>query len=447
MNAPTGDDVDRYANLALYWGSRILAAILILLIAHFVAKAIKGLIAKNADKLPGVSHHNTHANKKGEPQSTVGSQLGDVGYWLVLLVGVIAALNVLDLQAVVEPLNGMLGTFLNFIPRIVGAVFTFFLGYILATLASRLVTAALEAANLDHWLDKLGLRGLTGASGLAKTVGSIVFALIIIPFAIGALGALGIAAISDPAIGALNQILTAIPRLILAAIILIIFYALGRWVASLVEQILPSFGFDKTVGAALGGGASPSPSSASSTLVSPTGETLSSVPPPSPSGATTPAAAAKQGAASMTPSKIVGQIALVFIVLFGAVQAANALQFEPAVVILSEILALFGRILFGGIIIMLGVVIAQFLSGLMSKSGGPSGQMAATVVKWAAIALSVAIGLRFMGLANEIVIAAFVIILGAGGTAAAIAFGIGGIQPARTLLEKLSKGGSQPPQP
>jgi hypothetical protein len=83
---------------------------------------------------------------------------------------------VLDLEAVVEPLNGMLATFLNFIPRIVGAVFTFFLGYILATLASRLVTAALEAANLDHWLDKLGLRGLTGASGLAKTVGSIVFA-------------------------------------------------------------------------------------------------------------------------------------------------------------------------------------------------------------------------------------------------------------------------------
>jgi hypothetical protein len=288
----------------------------------------------------------------------------------VLLVGVIAALNVLDLEAVVEPLNGMLATFLNFIPRIVGAVFTFFLGYILATLASRLVTAALEAANLDHWLDKLGLRGLTGASGLAKTVGSIVFALIIIPFAIGALGALGIAAISDPAIGALNQILTAIPRLILAAIILIIFYALGRWVASLVEQILPSFGFDRTVGAALGGGTSPSASSPSSSpLVGPTGETLSSPSPTSPSGAETPAAAAQKSAASMTPSKIVGQIALVFIVLFGAVQAANALQFEPAVVILSEILALFGRILFGGIIILLGVMIAQFLSNLMSKSG------------------------------------------------------------------------------
>jgi hypothetical protein len=113
----------------------------------------------------------------------------------------------------------------------------------------------------------------------------------------------------------------------------------------------------------------------------------------------------------MTPSKIVGQIALVFIVLFGAVQAANALQFEPAVVILSEILALFGRILFGGIIILLGVMIAQFLSNLMSKSGGQSGQMAATIVKWAAVALAVAIGLRFMGLANEIVILAFGLIL------------------------------------
>jgi hypothetical protein len=65
------------------------------------------------------------------------------------------------------------------------------------------------------------------------------------------------------------------------------------------------------------------------------------------------------------------------------------------------------------------------------------------------VALSVAIGLRFMGLANEIVILAFGLILGSGAVAAAIAFGIGGIQPAAPCWTSTPKAGASPlpPQP
>ena len=456
MDPVTTYDMERYGQLALWWGSRILVAIVIIAVAHFIGKAIKSLLAKGVDKLPGASHHNTHYNKDGSPQGSVGAKLGDVGYWLVLLAGVIAALNVLELDGVVEPLNGMLSQFLDYLPRIVGAIVIFFVGYVVATLARRVVESLLAAADLDHWLDKLGLRRLTGTSGIAKTVGTIVFVLIIIPVAIAALTTLNIRAVSDPAVSMLNQILTAIPLIFTAAIILTIFYALGRWVASLIEQILPTLGFDNAVSGLLGGaGGSASPTMASSSTTPP--EKMSSAtfgldaiapPPPgvapSTSGAATPAAAAKASAASMTPSKVVGSVAMIGIVLFGAVQAAHTLQFEPAVVMLSEILSLFSRILFGGVIILVGVMIAQLLSSILTKSGGQSGQFAGTIVKYAAIALAVAIGLRFMGLANEIVILAFGLILGSAAVAAAIAFGVGGRQTAGKLLERWTQGGTKP---
>src|SRR3546814_13428874 len=71
---------------------------------------------------------------------------------------------------------------------------------------------------------------------------------------------------------------------------------------------------------------------------------------------------------------------------------------------------------------------------LVGDSVGESGLP--SVLKYAIIALAVAIGLRFMGLANEIVNLAFGLILGAAAVAVAIAFGLGGRATAHKLLER-----------
>ncbi len=465
MYTPSGVEMESFSQEALWWGSRIVAALVIVVVAHFIGKAIKALLAKGLDRMPGIRHHNVATGAGGDASSNVslGSRLGDVGYWLVLLAGVIVALNVLDLELIVEPLNGMLGQFLQYIPRIVGAVVIFIIGFVLATLARRVVESLLTAANLDRQLERLGLRRLTGSSGVAKAVGAVVFAFVIIPVTIVALDTLAISAISDPATSMLNQILNAIPLVLVAAIILTIAYAVGRFVAGLIEQVLPTLGFDNAV-AGLMGGALPTAATADTDTTPPpnlSAETfgLNTMSPAAAGlpevGATTgeaitggstetPAAATRATLATLTPSKVVANVALIAIVLFGAVQAAEALQFEAAVVMLSEVLGLFSRILFGGIIILLGVLIAQLLGGLITRSGSANSRLAGTITRWAAIALAVAIGLRFMGLANEIVIIAFALILGAAAVAAAVAFGIGGIQPARTVLERYTKGGTQP---
>jgi hypothetical protein len=64
------------------------------------------------------------------------------------------------------------------------------------------------------------------------------------------------------------------------------------------------------------------------------------------------------------------------------------------------------------------------------------------------VALATAMGLRFMGIADEIVILAFGLVLGSAAVAAALAFGIGGRETAGRLLEKWTRDAeARPPAP
>jgi len=412
-------------NWLVEWGPRILGALAIVVAAYFIGKAVKWALAKGIDKVPGARHANEGAAKN----ETVGARLGDVGFWLILLIGVVLALNTLQLTAVSQPLNNLLGEFFAFVPRLVGAIVIFFLGFLVATIAKRLVVAALEAANLDRWLEKAGLRKLTGASGLAKAIGTIVFVLIIIPVSIAALDQLGIAAISTPAVAVLNEVWTAIPNVLAAAIVLAIAFVIARWVASLIEQLLPSLGFDNSIRALTNMGGAPSAPAPSDRYDTATSSTSTASP------------AASSGAAS--PSKIVAQVAFAAIMIFAAVEAARLLQFAEISNILNEVLSLGGHVLFGGVIIAAGVVIANILSKMIDRSTGGADGFASVIVKWATIALSVAIGLRFMGLANDIITLAFGLILGSAAVAAALAFGIGGREQAGRWLQQLSQQAEQ----
>jgi hypothetical protein len=392
--------LERFEDYIYVWGPRILAAVVILVVAHFAAKAVKWGIARLVDRVPGVSGHNAGAPKN----ETVGAKLGEVGYWLVWLIGLIAALNALQLGQIVQPLNQMQAEFFEYIPRIVGAGLIFFVGYLVATLARRVVETALTAANVDGWLQKAGLSRITGASGLARTVGTLVFVLIIIPVAISALNTLQIAAISTPAVAVLSTVLSAIPRLIAAAIVLGIAFVIGRWVSGVVEQLLSGFGFDSSIRGLT--------SSAQGTQASGL------------AGPADPASATAGGGYS--PSRVVGNIAMVAIMVFAAVEAANLLNFGAMSVFLAEILSLGGRVLFGGAIIAAGVIIATVVSNLIDRSTGGADGFASNIIKWATIALSVAIGLSFMDVADEIIVLAFGLILGSAAVAFALAFGIGG---------------------
>ena len=87
-----------------------------------------------------------------------------------------------------------------------------------------------------------------------------------------------------------------------------------------------------------------------------------------------------------------------------------------------------------------GILLANILAAAASKEGKPSSEIISTLVRWGVIALATAVGLRFMGLANDIIVLAFGLILGAVAVAVAIAFGVGGRDAAKRLLDRWTSG-------
>lgn len=420
--APTNAEqaVDQAMTWLREWGPKIALAAIILLVAHFAAKAVKWGIAKGIDRIPFFSRRDSAAGAAGvKPTVDVGERVGEVGYWLVWLLGLIAALNVLDLEGVVAPLNDMVSNFLAYLPQVVGAALIFFIGFVLATIVRRMVEATIDAVELDRRLVDAGLTHTPRGPGLARLLGILVFTLIIIPVAIAALDALRIQAISAPATQMLNDIMVAIPRVIGAAVIIFFAYIVGRWLMTLTEEGLKSIGFDDIISSIAN--AEPVRVGRQRTELAPGAET------------------AKLGA--FAPSRMIGLAVLIGLVLFAAVQAAQLLQFTAMAAMLSEVLSLATRVLFGAVIIALGWLLANILAAATVREGKPASEVMSTFVRWGVLALAVAVGLRFMGLANDIIAIAFGLILGSVAIAVAIAFGVGGRDAARKLLDRWTAGG------
>ncbi|MDX2277255.1 MAG: mechanosensitive ion channel [Hyphomonadaceae bacterium] len=403
------------------WAVNIILALLILVVAHFAAKVVKWAVAKGVDRIPFFSRRDSARPGGIKPMTDVGERVGEVAYWIVWLVGLIVALGVFgeSTRAILAPLSDMLTNFVRYIPNVVGAALIFFIGFVLATIVRRMVEATVQAIELDQRLVDAGLTHTPRGPGLARLLGILVFTLIIIPVAIAALDALAIQSISQPAVDMLRQILDAIPRVIAAVLIIFIAYLVGRWVGTLAEEGLNSISFDAIVD---------SISQARSVR-----EGLN---------INTPANDTPTPARTFPPSRLVGIAVLVGIILFAAIEAARVLSFGAMAQMLSEVLALATQVLFGAVIIAVGVLIANILSAAAARGGDPSSEIMSVLVKWGVIALSVAVGLRFMGLANDIIVLAFGLILGSVAVAVAIAFGVGGRDAARRLLARWTGGES-----
>ena len=112
---------------------------------------------------------------------------------------------------------------------------------------------------------------------------------------------------------------------------------------------------------------------------------------------------------------------------------------------LAQVLELGSKVLFGAVIILGGVAIARIVSNLVSGDGTEG--WLPTILRWSIIALAVAMGLSFMGLANEIVVIAFAAIIGSAAVACALAFGLGGRPTAHKLLEQWTDSNAVPVPP
>jgi hypothetical protein len=395
---------DQWRAELVEWAPRIAVALVIIVATWAVARAVKWALAKAISRTPALQKHTP-----GNQHETVGEQIGTIAKLVVWLVGIMAALNFLQIGQILAPVNTLTGEIFAFLPRLIGAGLIFFVGLIVARIVRRLVETVLTAANIDGFMARAGLGdhpptvrqdpaavppgaapGATRAS-LARAAGILAFALIIIPVAIAALQVLGIEAISGPAINMLDEISAAIPRLLTAALWLGIAFVAAKFLKTIIEAILPPTGFDDAL---------------RSTGVLPV---------------------------TTVPSRIVANIAFVAIMLAAAIEAAHQLGGDTVAVFLIQVTELGSKVIFGTLIIVAGIFLARILSKLVGSSTGEGG-FAPTMIRYAIIALFTAIGLTFMGLADVIVYMAFGLILGAGAIATALAFGLGGREAAGRIL-------------
>jgi hypothetical protein len=401
----------------ILWGPKILIAILILIATWIVARAVKWVLQKAIDRTPALRKHTT-----GGPKETVGHQLGTIAKLIIWLVGIMAALQFLGFPQILAPINELISEIFAFLPRLIGAGLIFFVGLILAKIVRQLAETALTAVNIDGLLARIGIGDTSGTvrtdpasvppgaapgatrASIARAVGVLLYALIIIPIAIGALQVLGIEAISGPATAMLNEILAAIPRVLAAALWLGIAFIAARFLKTIIEAILPPTGFDQAI---------------QSTGVLP---------------------------ANASPSRIVANIAMIAVILAASIEAAKQLGGGTIAIFLAQVTELGGKVIFGTLIIVAGIFLARIISGLVGSGTGEGG-FAQTLVRYAIIALFTAIGLTFMGLADQIVMMAFGLILGSAAVATAIAFGLGGRDAAGRVLERWSNVGPPAPPP
>ncbi|MEA3080453.1 MAG: hypothetical protein QOD54_121, partial [Sphingomonadales bacterium] len=396
------------------WGPKILIAILILVATWVVARAVKWILQRAIDRIPALKRHMT-----GPPDETVGHQLGTIASLIIWLVGIMAALQFLGFAQVLAPINELVNEIFAFLPHLIAAGLIFFVGLVVARIVKRLVETVLVAANVDGLLARIGVGSTEGTvrtspeavppgaapattrSSLARAGGILVFALIIIPVAIAALQALGISSISGPATDMLNQILTAIPRILAAALWIGIAFIAARFLKTIIEAILPPTGFDDAVRS---------------------------------TGVLPPNASA---------SRIIASIAMIAIILAASIEAARQLGGDQIAIFLAQVTALGGKVIFGSLIIVVGIFLANIIATLVGSGTGEGGY-AQLLVRYAIIALFTAIGLTFMGLADQIVMLAFGLILGSAAVASALAFGLGGRDAAARALERWADENSPP---
>jgi hypothetical protein len=376
----------------------LVAGTVLVLVAWLAAIAIRAVVNRVLDA-SGLDEKLSASAGMQPMRKSVGNML----FWVVILLFVPAILDAYNLSGLLEPVRAMVGKALAMLPNVFAAFVIGFVGWLLGKVLAGLVTNILAAAGADQGAHRIGV-GTTVR--ISKVVGTIVLIFVFVPALIAALDVLGMEAISRPATDMLGKLLAAVPNIVAAALILTVTYYVATFAAGLLARLLASIGFD-TLPAKLG---------------------LASV-----------------FAGGMQPSRLVSMLVLFFAMLFATVEAANRLEFTQVRDVVTLFIKLGGNILLGATILIIGFWLANVAHGVIKRADTTHSESLAGIARVAILGLVIAMGLRAMGIADDIVSLAFLLTFGAVAVAVALSFGLGGREAAGRQMEywlaKLRKDG------
>ena len=128
--------------------------------------------------------------KEGQSRS-LAKLAGGVVKWVILFFGIPPFLQALGQQALVAPLQQMLGKTLAFLPNIVAAAIIVFVGGMIAMIVREVVASFLAATGADAGAERLGFGRIFGRKKLSRVAGAIAYSFIIVPIIMSALDTQG----------------------------------------------------------------------------------------------------------------------------------------------------------------------------------------------------------------------------------------------------------------
>ncbi len=359
----------------------ILSALLLLIVGLFLAGVLRRVTAK-ALRGSGLD------SRFSSSSFTLSKTISKLVYYIVVIFVLLAVLNMMGISNALAPLQNMLNEITGFIPNIFAAGIIGFAGYTLANIAKEAV--GLISGSVEKFADRYGLTGNFDVTAIIK---QLVFIFVFFPILLVALDTLNMKTISDPAKQMLTSLFDAIPNILAAGIILVVFYVVGKFVVGIVRELLGNLNIDQY--------------------------------------------AENLGISSLTAnrslSNLIANGLYFFIMFFGIITAVEKLGFGQLTGILNTIMDMAGSILFGGVILIIGNRLSQFVSDYFKKSDSPA---LASIARFATLGLFLAMALRYMGIADDIVNLAFGLTLGAVAVAFALSFGLGGRDAAGKQMSK-----------
>ena len=390
-------------------------------------------------------------------------------------------------EMIFAPLVPLLGE--GVVDLLIGLVILI-LGYFVAKITERLVVALLRRTGVDDRLARRLDRDETVQPSVERSLGRLVFYLIMLVTLIAFFDRLGLNFITEPLNQLLAQIVDFIPNLLAAALILLAGYLLARILRGVVTSLARGLGAEElarrvgltlslsqivgvlvyalilipTIIAALNAleiaaiadpatqmlqtflDAIPNMVGAALLLALAyfVGKIVADIVTDLLTGLGFNQFVSRLGWSRVasettvqTPADIVGTIVLVAIMLFAAMEAAGLMGFEFLAVIIADFLTFGGRLLLAVVIVAIGFYLANLAQELILSSGGENAVVTGRLARWAVLIFTGAIALKELGVADAIINLAFGLTLGAIALAAAIAFGLGARDVAGREAERL----------
>lgn len=169
--------------------------------------------------------------------------LSKSAFLLVFLLFLPYALNRLNISGVSEPITGFVSQFVNYIPLVLAAGILLYIGFFVANIAKEILETLLERVGVNNFQSRYAPVKDENVK-LSNILSSIAYILILVPIVIAALDILGLQSISAPATYILNSVISYIPKILIAGILIYLGIFLANMITTLLNGILVSTNVD-----------------------------------------------------------------------------------------------------------------------------------------------------------------------------------------------------------